>query len=443
MPSNRPHPAPPIRTAALSKAELVDRLDTLPCAPSHVLEACPAEKLTQELGSYRVELEAQNLALRESQQKTEEARDRYSDLYDFAPVGYVTLNRQGCVEEINLTGAAMLGSERKDVLGKPLLMWLQAESHVVFLQHLRRVLGSNEHVVDTVLLHNDSGPPWHINLVSSVVAHGRPDERQACRTALIDITPLKEKETELTQSRLQLQELSAHLDRVREYERRHLAREIHDELGQKLTTLRFEVAMLSAELGSPALDLPRTAASLLRQIDDSIDSVRAIASDLRPAVLDLGLAAAVEWQIQELRRRTGMACNLMISGEEIAMDNDHATAVFRIVQESLTNIIRHAGASQIELNLSYRDDALHILVLDNGVGMAPDALQKSRSFGIAGMRERVRLLAGTLKISSSPGHGTRLKIVIPLAQRLEQNDSSHDHEDVGSNSTAPRRGEKS
>jgi len=411
--SSPPPPVAKTRLAALTKAELISRLESLPCAPSYLLEACPAERLRLELGAHHVELEAQNQELRESQQRIEEARDRYSDLYDFAPVGYATLDRQGYVREINLTGASMLGSERKDVLGKPLILWLQPDCLNTFLQHLGHVCGSSERAVVEVLLRRNDGPPRHISMVSNGITYG-PEGRPACRTALVDITPIKEKEAELTLSRQQLRNLSAHLNQVREHERRHLAREIHDELGQKLTILRFEVALLNSDMAPAQPDVSRTAASLLKQIDETIEAVRTIASNLRPAVLDLGLPDALEWQIQEFRRRTGIRCILKISNQKITLDDERATAVFRIVQESLTNICRHAQASEVQINLAKRGDNLLVQVADNGVGLSDDALNKSQSFGISGMRERVRLLDGDLKISSHPGQGTKLKMSIPL-----------------------------
>lgn len=420
MTDNKP-PPPSFDTKykAMSRAELIAQLESLPCAPSYSAEGCPVHRLKLELGTHQFELETQNQELRQSQMLIEEPRDRYSDLYDFAPVGYLTLDRQGHVLEINLTGAAMLGADRAEIIGKPLIFWLQRESHDIFQQHLSRVCGSNQRVVNDVLLQQKEGPQRHISMVSSGISSGT-NAWQACRTALVDITPLKEKEAELTESRQQLRDLSAHLDRIREYERRHLAREIHDELGQKLTILRFEVAMLSAGLDAPQTDIARSAATLLRQVDETIESVRSIASDLRPAVLDLGLAAAVEWQIKEFRRRTGIACKLKINDEDIGLDDDRSTAVFRIVQESLTNIMRHANASEVEVSMEKCEDCLRIQINDNGIGMPDDALEKSRSFGIAGMRERIRLLDGVLKIHSRPGKGAQLKIAIPLKERRSE-----------------------
>ncbi|MDP2433907.1 MAG: histidine kinase [Pseudomonadota bacterium] len=409
---NPPSSEPGIELSSLTKAELVARLEALPCAPRHTLETCPAQSLLLELRTQHVELETQNQELRESQQRIEEARDRYSDLYDFAPVGYVTLDGQGCMREINLTGAAMLGREREEVIGKPLILWLREESHDVFYLHLRRVRAGEDRVVDEVALRGGD-TPRHISMVSAAIGEGR-EEGHACRTALVDITRLKKKELELTHSRQQLRELSAHLDLVREGERRHIAREIHDELGQKLMTLRFAVAMLGTGPDTPVQGLPQIKASLLRQIDDTIEAVRAIASDLRPAVLDLGLAAAIEWQVQDFRRRTGIACTLKMSEEEIALDDERATAIFRIVQESLTNIARHADAGKATLKMARSGGRLLIEIADDGIGLSAAALNKPRSFGIAGMRERLLPLDGTLEISSRPGRGTKLKVSIPL-----------------------------
>lgn len=305
---------------------MIARLESLPCSPEHRLETCPIERLKLELSTHQVELETQNEELRASQVSIEEARDRYSDLYDFAPVSYVTLDKQGCIQEVNLTGAAKLDSNRSAVLGKPLILWLEAESHGVFHLHLhlQRVCTTGERVVDEVLLHCKDGPPRHISMVSNAVMHG-PEAMQACRTALVDITPLKNKEAELTLSHQQLRNLSEHMDQVREDERRCLAREIHDELGQKLTSLRFEVAMLNTGMSTPQPDWAHSTASLLKLIDETIESVRAIAADLRPAVLDLGLAAAIEWQVQELRRRTGIPCLLKQGMQDITLDDERAT----------------------------------------------------------------------------------------------------------------------
>ena len=408
------------RLASLTRAELIEYINSLPCATVEAPGECPVNRLRHELSTHQIELESQNQELRESRQQIEEARDGYSDLYDFAPVGYVTLDALGYVREVNLTGAVMLGCERGALLGKPLKRWLHADCHADFARHLQLALQSNERVLDEMMLRGDGGVPRHISMVSTSMDRGRANGQQ-CHTVLVDISALKEKEAALTRSRQQLRDLSAHLDRVREDERRRLAREIHDELGQKLTSLRFEVALLGSSINHSQQDLSRTAISLIKQIDDTIEAVRAIASDLRPAVLDLGLVAAIEWQVQQFSRRTGIVCGLKLGDGEIALDNERATAIFRIVQESLTNIIRHAGAGRIQLSMSKSRDGEKLLlqVSDNGVGMTAAAMKASRAFGIAGMRERTLLLGGEMEISSRAGRGTKLAFSIPLRERRQ------------------------
>jgi PAS domain-containing protein len=212
------------RLATLTRAELIEFINSLPCASMELADACPVDRLRHELSTHRIELESQNQELRESRQQIEAARDRYSDLYDFAPVGYVTLDALGNVREINITGAAMLGSERGKVLGQPLIHWLHADCRADFLRHLHLAFQSRERVLDEMMLRGDGAEPRHISMVSTSGSVGGANGQQ-CHTALVDITTLKDKEAALTQSRQQLRNLSAHLDRVREDERRRLARE--------------------------------------------------------------------------------------------------------------------------------------------------------------------------------------------------------------------------
>jgi len=222
---------------------------------------------------------------------------------------------------------------------------------------------------------------------------------------------------ENSRSNHEVRALFARLDKVRENERKRLAREIHDDLGQKLALLRYEVLLLGMNVKDHSASLPEATNLLLKQVDDAIHSLRAIVTDLRPAVLDLGLVAGVEWLAQEFRRQTELSFRLRIGCSEINLDDDRATTIFRIVQESLTNIVRHAQASQIDLAMEMHENCVHIEVADNGIGMPSNALAKAHSTGITGMRERVKLLNGEFAIASQPGKGSTLKFKIPLCER--------------------------
>lgn len=228
-----------------------------------------------------------------------------------------------------------------------------------------------------------------------------------------NISVRKGTEEALRHSRTQLRKLADHQERVKEDERKRIARDIHDDLGQNLMALRLDVSMIAARPDSVAITKERTDAALT-QIDTTIKAVRAIMNDLRPAVLDLGLHAAVDWQAKQFERRTGIVCELQIDHEEFALDEKRATALFRIVQESLTNIIRHAQASHVQIGMQRRDGELFMQIADDGVGLFPDCRRKANAFGLAGIEERIHALGGTFAAVSEPGQGMAITLSIPL-----------------------------
>ncbi|MDX9995514.1 MAG: PAS domain S-box protein [Rhodocyclaceae bacterium] len=227
---------------------------------------------------------------------------------------------------------------------------------------------------------------------------------------------LQQNQQRLEESETRLRELAAFLETVREEERTRIARELHDELGQALTALRFDLGWLrgrATPLGAPAAE--RVAAAL-GVVEQSIVSLRRISEDLRPAMLDsLGLAAAVEHHVTQFTQRNGIPCRLHMNREEFELDSNLATAVFRIVQEALTNIARHAEAGEVRIDIEQTDDAgggIRLVVEDDGRGF--DVASRTTRFGLLGMRERITMLGGTLDIDSRPEHGTRIAAWLPL-----------------------------
>jgi PAS domain S-box-containing protein len=230
-----------------------------------------------------------------------------------------------------------------------------------------------------------------------------------------DITELREAQEGLERSRQQLRALSAHLQSVREEERTRIAREIHDELGQALTALKLDLATLARKAGGDAVVQDKVQ-SMVGLVNETIQTVRRIATELRPAILDdLGLLAALEWQTHEFQKRTGISCELKI-GADIDVKPRASTELFRVFQETLTNIARHAGASTVTIFFSRQERHLVLEVHDNGVGIQENQISDIRSLGITGMRERVRLLGGTLQLTGIPGQGTTVLIQIPAEQ---------------------------
>jgi signal transduction histidine kinase len=223
-------------------------------------------------------------------------------------------------------------------------------------------------------------------------------------------------EDQVRVSREELRALSTHLQSVTEKERARIAREIHDELGQVLTGLKFDVSWLRdrAKEDTRGPEHEKLNATL-KHIDAAIHSVRRIATELRPPVLDtLGLTAAIEWQAKDFEMRTGIECRLDPMAEDIPVDRDGATAIFRIFQEALTNIGRHALATRVSVGLQRVDSHLLLRIEDNGKGIEASRVSGSHSLGILGMQERIRLLNGEMSISGKEGQGTVISVDIPL-----------------------------
>ena len=246
---------------------------------------------------------------------------------------------------------------------------------------------------------------------------------RAIRMATVMTDELRASQLRLQQSHQKLRRLAAHADHIKEEERKRIAREIHDDLGQNLLVLRIDADMLASRTQQRHPRLHARARATLGQIDATIKSVRQIINDLRPTVLDLGVNAAVEWQAAQFRARTGIACEVSESHGDISVSDQCATALFRILQESLSNISQHANASRVRIRLEKDHGNVSLTVSDNGVGAGADGRNKHGSFGLVGIEERIKLLGGTFLIDSSPGAGMSVQVTVPLAAGMQ--DFSH------------------
>lgn len=231
---------------------------------------------------------------------------------------------------------------------------------------------------------------------------------------------LAETTTELAiseQRYLYLRELAAHREHIKEAERKRIARDIHDDLGQTLLALRIDVSLFADRIAQTHPRLHDKVSSMLSHIDAATKSMRSVINDLRPSVLDLGLLAAIEWQVREFRQRTGIACELDVDDEQFdfGLDEQRATALFRVVQESLSNIIRHAQATQVRITVRAEDGTLDMTIADNGVGIGAGTPKTTHSFGLAGIEERIHALGGSFTVDSKAGHGTQLRFSVPMA----------------------------
>ena len=230
-----------------------------------------------------------------------------------------------------------------------------------------------------------------------------------------DITERMRAEEELQSSREELRNLTVYLESVREQERTNIAREIHDELAQALTALKMDLSWLDNRLPRDQIPLAEKMHSMRELIDTIIQTVKRISAELRPGILDdLGLVAAIEWQAAEFQDRTGMSCRVSVNPVDLTIDKDRSTAIFRIFQETLTNIARHARATRIIVSIKKKYGALTLRVTDNGAGITEDQINDSKSFGLIGMRERIHPLGGQVRIKGTPGAGTTVEVQVPI-----------------------------
>jgi PAS domain S-box-containing protein len=262
----------------------------------------------------------------------------------------------------------------------------------------------------------DGGVQGAVALMSDI------SRRKQAEAALQDLhrnleSRVMQRTAELLHANGQLRQLSAHMAAVKEEERKRIAREIHDELGQNLLALKLDIAQLNERMGGRQTRFARRVAAALDNIDATLRSVRGIMNELRPSVLDLGLAAALEWLVNDFRHRSSLHYELQlpVDADIAAIDADAALVLFRIVQEALVNALRHSRASQVSVRLAVRDGTVALEVEDNGIGIAPSCRERPGSFGLIGMQERADALHGSFVLNEyEPGAGCCVTVRLPL-----------------------------
>ncbi|MBL7872508.1 MAG: PAS domain S-box protein [Cyclobacteriaceae bacterium] len=241
---------------------------------------------------------------------------------------------------------------------------------------------------------------------------------EPCLLSIIkDVTESKKAEHEIVAMNKQLRELSTHLQNIREEERANISREIHDELGQQLTGLRMDISWLNKKIIPNENAIEEKMEDMLGLIDSTIKTVRRISTELRPGILDdLGLLAALDWQSQEFEKRTGIKTKFNSPVRELELNKAITTGIFRVYQESLTNVARHSGAQEVESFLDYADNELVLTIRDNGIGLQDGFSDQRRTLGIVGMKERAMMMGGELQIKGVTGIGTSVTLRVPLFQ---------------------------
>jgi PAS domain S-box-containing protein len=351
---------------------------------------------------------------RQVQEALRLSRESFSKAFHSSPDPIlISTLRHGRIIEANDSLVRTTGYRREELIGRTSMelgLWLKQKERTNFT-HLLQKQGF---VQDLEVNFRMKMGEIRVGLLSAQVINigGEP-----CSVAIMhDITERKKAEEELRRSQEQLRNLSEHLQRAREEEREGIAREIHDELGQVLTALKMDLSWLVKRLPFDKESLHEKVEAMSKLIDTTAQTVKRISTQLRPGLLDdLGLVPAIEWQAQQFQERTQIPCELELETDDIVLDRELATAFFRIFQEALTNVARHADATLVKVTLKSKDGKLLLRVSDNGRGITKQQISHPKSFGLLGMRERARFWRGAFKVSGVQGKGTTVTASIPLS----------------------------
>jgi two-component system sensor kinase len=348
---------------------------------------------------------------------------RLAAIVDSAMDAIVTVDEEQRIVLFNRAAEQVFGCRRQDVLGTSLDRFLPTRFRAAHRDHI----GQFGKTGVTSRRMGDVTTLWAVRFdgaqefpIEASISQATEDDHHYYTVILRDITVRKQHEDELRQRQAELSRLSAQVLEAREEEKTRIARELHDELGQLLTAIKMDLGWIRERIGGADPELAAKAQKMHATLDDTVASVRRIAADLRPLMLDdLGLPDAAAWLVEDFEKRSGIRCrwNLANPAGREEFEPSLANAVYRALQESLTNIARHAQAASAWVMLEVGADALRLEVEDDGRGIAPQDLAKARSLGLKGMRERIHHIGGTLEITTPPRGGTRVSLRVPLRAR--------------------------
>jgi PAS domain S-box-containing protein len=342
----------------------------------------------------------------------QESESKYKTLTENSLTG-IFIHQNGKLIFVNDKFAEMHGYKPEELLRKShlLLVHPDQKKNMKGMASKRLKGKSVPQQYEVQRITKDGKTIWCEMMATLIEYKGKP----AIMGNLIDITERKLAEVAIKQSEEQLRNLTTYLQKIGEVERTNIAREIHDELGLGLTVLKIDLSWLRKRLPENEIPLHDKAETMTQLIDKTIQTVKKISTELRPGLLDdLGLAAAIEWQAEEFQKRTGIQCKITIDPKDITFDRDRNTAIYRIFQETLTNVARHAQATEVDVSLRQRDVQLELIVRDNGRGITEKELDNPRSFGLIGIRERVKIFNGINIIKGIPGKGTTVTVRMPI-----------------------------
>ncbi|MCE0484968.1 MAG: histidine kinase [Methylacidiphilales bacterium] len=416
------------------------------------------KRFLHELQVHQIELELQNVELQDARDKAESLLETYADLYDFAPVGYFSVDEEGLILEVNLTGAALLGIERSRLINRRLRDFVDPHSRAAFLVFLKKIFaGPRKQICEIPLLNERSIPFWAD--LQGASASSQRGNRRWCRLAVSDVTTLKQAEqvrqnlegmaasnrelkreivqrqkaeqdlkkseahyAQLFEQARHMQEQLRHLSRqlllTQENERKRISRELHDEIVQTLVGINVHLASLKVKSPVNLKDLRKRIVRTRRLVEKSVEIVHRFARELRPTVLDdLGLIPALQSFVKDFTKRTQIRIRFTAASEVEQLNSLQRTVLYRVAQSALANVEKHAHASEAKVSIRKLQGAIRLEIHDNGKSFDVERVlfaQRHKRLGLLGSRERVEMVGGKFDVKSAPGQGTTVSAKIPI-----------------------------
>jgi PAS domain S-box-containing protein len=419
-----------------------------------------ARRLLHELQVHQIELELQNAELQEAGDKVETLLATYTDLYDFAPVGYFSVDEQGVILEVNLTGAALLGLERSRLINRRLQGFVDLPSRPVFQGFLKKVFANPGKQICEISLLNERGLPFWADFQAASADAAR-GARKWCRMAISDLTTIKQEEEvrrrlevlavanrelkqeivhrekvevslkkseahyaqlfeQSRQQREELRLLSHRLLLTQEEERKRISRELHDEVVQTLVGINVHLASLSVKGPVNLNDLRKNIARTQRLVEKSVIIVHRFARELRPTVLDdLGLIPALQSFIKDFTKRTNIRIHFTAFAGVEQLNSTQRTVLYRVAQSALANVDKHARARDVKVSIRKLEGVIRLEIHDNGKSFDVERVmfaKRHKRLGLLGSRERVEMVGGKFRVESASGHGTTVSAEIPISE---------------------------
>ena len=366
--------------------------------------------MLQKLQTQQAELEMKRRELQEYRQRMESLIAKYTELYDFSPIGYLTVDAQGRILDANLTSAALLARDRSLLLLGNLSDHVAPADRPAFKALFATVFSSfHTRSYELSLRRLDTTSFWANLQFRPEWTHENSPE--LCRIAISDITKIRTANEDLARQVLKAQE----------DERKRISRELHDEVSQTLVGVQLHLQVLARQADASPIALSRTVARTQRMVEKSVNSIHSFARELRPAPLEeLGLLAAMSTLVEDFASKTGLAITFKPVTEIPHLAQEVQTALYRVAQAAISNVARHAGFAEIEISLTARPGAVCLIIRDNGRGFNVKSRfdnNRRKRLGLMGMSERIELVGGSMTIESAPGKGTTIQACVPFGQQ--------------------------